>query len=99
MVHSAENAITVKAITLDHFIESQHFADNTQFIMKIDVEGFEQEVFAGAQAFLKHHFVKAIIFETFSSEMPKVLSMLHQLGFSTQKIGDNNMLALRDKHA
>ncbi len=99
IVQSSENAITVKAMTLDQFIQEKAFAEDISFILKIDVEGFEHEVFNGAKTFLKNNRVKAIIFETFSSQMPQVLSLLHELGFSTQKIGGNNMLAIRDKYA
>ncbi len=99
IVQSSENAITVKATTLDQFIQAQSFAEDVSFILKIDVEGFEHEVFNGAKSFLNNKMVKAIIFETFSSQMPQVLSLLHDHGFKTKKVGDNNMLAIRDINA
>lgn len=99
IVASGENAITVLATTLDAFIESKQFAPNANFILKVDVEGFEHEVFQGAIHFLKNYAVKGIIFETFSHQLEDILTLLNQLGFSTHALGNNNMLATRDTYA
>lgn len=95
VVKSKENAITVPAITLDAFVKQQEFDSKSSFLLKVDVEGYEHEVFAGAGEFLKHYWVKGIIFETFSSQNQAIIERLHELGFQTRKIGDNNMLAIR----
>lgn len=95
IVDKKENAITVLSTTLDQFIFSQNFSNNTKFILKIDVEGHEFEVLNGARNFLKEYPVKAIIFETFSPKNNEIIHMLESLGFKIDTISDNNMLALR----
>ncbi len=95
IVNKRDNAITVLATTLDSFIESQNFSKDTPFILKIDVEGFEHEVFLGAKRFLKESNIKAIIFESFSPNITEIVKLLQENGFHTSAIGDNNMLAFK----
>lgn len=94
-VTDAAQAIMVAATTLDTFVQEQQFAPDTQFILKVDVEGFEHEVFAGAKNFLASPAVRAIIFEVFSSKNQQIITFLQQLGYTLKEIGDNNMLASR----
>lgn len=96
-----QNTIEVPAITLDAFVLQKKWDSTTPFIIKIDVEGFEHEVFYGAQRFLSHYNVRAIIFENFSCHQNEILSMLHKNGFETKLIGEHNTLAIptRDPHA
>ncbi len=96
IVESNQNAITVPAISLDAFISAKQFEAKTNFLLKIDVEGFEHEVLQGAVHFLKNYKVKGIIFETFSRQMPAIVTLLENLGFKLRHIGDNNMLATKD---
>lgn len=91
----ATEAIMVQATTLDAFVQEQQFSANTQFILKVDVEGFEHEVFEGAKTLLASPAVRAIIFETFSSKNQEIVTFLQQLGYTLKGIGDNNMLASR----
>ncbi|MBS0286851.1 MAG: FkbM family methyltransferase [Proteobacteria bacterium] len=95
IVNSKEDAITVMATTLDQFVQSCDFNKETKFILKIDVEGHEYEVFEGAKAFLQHHAIKAIIFESFSVKNNEIIALLQALGFKTQPIGSNNILAFK----
>ncbi len=94
-VMDATQAIKVQATTLDAFVEEQQFEPETQFILKVDVEGFEHEVFEGAKAFLANSAVRAIIFETFSAKNKEIVELFKRLGYRLQGIGDNNMLAYR----
>lgn len=90
-----KNAIAVQATTLDTFFQEQQFDKATQFIVKIDVEGFEHEVFEGAKTLIASKAVKAIIFETFSSKNAEIVSLLQTLGYTLQGLSENNMLAYR----
>jgi FkbM family methyltransferase len=59
----------VESITLDSFWESEI---NTQIgLLKVDVEGFENEVFIGARDLLKQKKIDAILFE-FSPKIHKI---------------------------
>lgn len=91
--NTSEGTICVPAITLDQFVKTHDFDPMTPFLVKIDVEGFEHEVFAGAKEFLSHYNVKGIVFENFSTEQDRIITLLHGLGFDTQPIGQNNTFA------
>ncbi|MBS0289710.1 MAG: FkbM family methyltransferase [Proteobacteria bacterium] len=94
VVSSQNNSIKVAAISLDQFIQLQNFKP-LSFIIKIDVEGYEAEVFKGAQILLRDYFVKGIIFEKFSSKNNEIIKMLGEFGFEVKPIGNNNMLAVK----
>lgn len=53
-----ENSVTVPMTTLDH-----EFAANPATLLKVDVEGFETEVFGGAENTLKNPALQAVIIE------------------------------------
>ncbi len=93
-IEQSQNAIMVPGITLDAFIKQQQFDENCNFVLKMDVEGFEHDVFAGAKEFFQRCAVRAIIFETFSEHMQHILDFLHSHGFHTELIGKHNMLAV-----
>lgn len=90
----SENTICVNSVTLDEFVQQKNFDKHHNFIVKIDVEGFEHEVFEGAKWFLRTHPVKAIIFETFSERNSLIMDFLHECGYHTKQIGKHNMIAL-----
>ena len=92
-----EPGIIVPSMTLDAFIQKKGFKKETPFLIKIDVEGFEHEVFAGAKAFLSDYYVKGIVFENFSSYQQSIVDMLKGLGYKTTAIGKHNTLAVRNK--
>ncbi|MFI4937121.1 MAG: FkbM family methyltransferase [Candidatus Berkiellales bacterium] len=89
------NAIVVPAIVLDNFVVDLEFSKNDNYLVKIDVEGFEHEVFAGAKNFLKDYPVRAVLFEAFSEKNGQIIEMLKSLGFTIQYITPNNILATR----
>jgi FkbM family methyltransferase len=92
-VQKNDNAIQVQTITLDQFIESRQFPKNANFLVKIDVEGFEHEVLMGAQTFLANYAIRAILLEGFSTEYTEVEKKLIQLGFNVQFVANHNMIA------
>jgi FkbM family methyltransferase len=92
---NVQESIQVPALSLDDFIKGKTFSENTNFIIKMDVEGFEHEVFAGAKNFLTNYPVRAILFETFSSEIEIIKELLVNFGYQLQLIGKHNMLALK----
>lgn len=94
-VQKNDNAIQVQTITLDQFIESHQFAKNANFLVKIDVEGFEHEVLAGAAHFLANYPIKAILLEGFSQEYTEVEKQLLQLGFTVECVANHNRIATR----
>jgi FkbM family methyltransferase len=93
-VQSEENALSVKTTTLDDFAR-HHFTQTDNFILKIDVEGFEHEVFAGAQQFFKEFNIKGVIFETFSEKNTEIVQFLQSLGYQLLAMSANNILAKR----
>lgn len=95
-VQKNDNAIQVQTITLDQFIESRQFAKNANFLVKIDVEGFEHEVLMGAQTFLANYPIKAILLEGFSTEYSEVERKLIQLGFNVEFVANHNMIAKKE---
>lgn len=96
---SKEEGILVNSITLDQFALDQNFMQDNNYVMKIDVEGFEHFVFQGAKEFLSRFTVRAIIFETFSEKNDQIMQLLHDLGYKTKMLGNNNMLASREPYA
>src|SRR4051794_30161498 len=61
VVHGAGNTTRVSVCTLDEFVE-QHKIESIQF-MKLDVEGFESEVFKGGHRVLETLRPDTILFE------------------------------------
>lgn len=90
-----KNSIKVSGITLDSFFLQNNFSKEIEFIIKIDVEGFEYDVLYGAQELIKKQVVKGILLESFSNVLPLVREMLENGGFQLQTIGMHNLLAIR----
>lgn len=93
------HSITVPSTTLDDFMLKQPFSKDQRFLIKIDVEGFEYEVFEGAKHFLKNSNVVGIVFETFSNKNNDIVNLLQGFGFSLTQISAHNVLAVREPHA
>lgn len=88
------SGLEVNSMRLDDFVESKSFPDGSEFLLKVDVEGFEKKLFRGAERFLKTAKIQGIIFESFQSE--EVISMLKDIGFNSFKqISRNNFFATR----
>lgn len=78
---NAERVEEVAVTTLDAFT-AEHEIDTVRLI-KIDVEGFEAEVFAGGETFLKSVRPDVIIFEEnrVSEEVPASISTIQSFGY------------------
>lgn len=89
-----EDGIEVEAITLDKFIVDNSFIQDDIYIIKIDVEGFEEQVLKGGRNFFTQYNIQAIIFECFSQN--SVFEILKSYGFTEiKKLSENNYCATK----
>jgi FkbM family methyltransferase len=89
------NGIEVDVTTLDHFIIDNNFSETKKYIIKVDVEGFEQQVFEGGKNFLTNYNIKGIIFECFSKD--GVFDVLKSYGYNNiEKLSENNYIARKN---
>lgn len=87
--------IEVEVSTLDKFIFNNNFSKEDEFIIKVDVEGFEEQVFKGGKEFLANYNIKGIVFECFSKD--GVFDILEEYGFSNiEKLSENNYFATKN---
>lgn len=94
IVQNAPNALSIASTTLDHFVHRQPISKTQPLLLKIDVEGHEQQVFWGAQHMFKTYNVQGVLFECFD------LSALDKIpfatwGFSIQRLAHHNYIAVR----
>jgi FkbM family methyltransferase len=86
------HGIEINVTTLDSFIIENKFSKDKLYVIKVDVEGFEQKVFEGGKHFLTNYNVAGIVFERFSKD--GVFSILKSYGYEDiKKISENNYLA------
>ncbi len=79
---AAGQAIDVPVITLDDVLGSRH-AD----LLKIDVEGYEAHVLAGAQRSLNAHRIRHIVFEDHDAARSVVIHRLREAGYTIFALG------------
>lgn len=84
------SGISVDMMTLDGFMHGRpDLSPDRGYVLKIDVEGFENEVLEGATHFLTNYRIKGIILECFKTEHP--FALLQAAGFTNfQRCSDNN---------
>lgn len=94
--HIVENGgIEVAVSTLDNFTKENNFTKDMSYILKVDVEGFEKQVFEGGKEFLTNYNVKGIVFECFSKD--DVFETLTSYGYNQiKKISENNYIATKN---
>lgn len=86
-----EGGIEVEMTTLDKFFESSSYSQKN-FVIKMDVEGFEKEVLEGGKNFFQNSNIEGIIFECFSQA--EVFEILNSYGFNDIKqLSQNNFIA------
>jgi len=89
------SGIEVEVTTLDKFVSDNNFSKDNNYIIKVDVEGFEKEVFEGGKEFLKNYEIKGIIFECL--EENDVFDILNSYGYvNIQKLSENNYFATKN---
>jgi FkbM family methyltransferase len=92
---STSGSIEVKVNTLDRFIRENHFSKSENYIVKVDVEGFEEHVFEGGAEFFTKYNVEGIVFECFSQK--NVFDILKSYGYKRiEKISENNYFATKN---
>jgi hypothetical protein len=63
-------------------------------MLKVDVEGFEKQVFEGGKNFLSNYNVLGIIFKCFDKK--DVFQVLNDYGYNNiEKLSENNFLATK----
>ena len=78
------HTISVPVDTLDHVIGEAH----GPMVMKIDVEGFEEKVFAGADKLFTSKQVKLVMFERLGrTNLDAVCNFLEQRGYTVFRVG------------
>jgi FkbM family methyltransferase len=93
-ISNDKNGIEVEVTTLDSFVVKNKLSKKEKYILKVDVEGFERQVFEGGKEFLVNYDVKGIIFECFSQD--DVFLLLKKYGYENiKKISENNYLATK----
>ncbi|MDR3079078.1 MAG: FkbM family methyltransferase [Rickettsiales bacterium] len=75
---------TIRIISLDDYVASGAFRDEKIDLLKIDVEGFEDEVLAGARKTLEKYGPKIFI-EAWENNFDKVNELLLSLGYGLEK--------------
>ena len=94
-----EPSISVEAMALDDFVVQQRFLATQAFILKIDVEGAEMDVLAGARYFLEKYNIRGILFENLSETDHSVSNQLIALGFTIKQLSKHNYIAEKSAHA
>jgi len=61
-----------------------------KYLVKIDVEGFEEDVIMGMKELFKNDCIEAILFETFNF---KIISKLEELDFKVRQLSKHNYYA------
>lgn len=87
------NSISVPVTTLDDWTKEMNFEANTNFIVKIDVEGFEASVLRGGADFFVNADVRGVIIEIFDEHKSVVDGLLAEYGYNIQNINGANYLA------
>ncbi len=91
---TGNEGIEVSVSTLDAFARDHNFSKTKAYLLKVDVEGFEYNLFKGSRAFLTEYAVNGILFECFDET--KVFKLLHEYGYTDIiPISGNNYFARR----
>jgi hypothetical protein len=88
-------SISVPVTTLDAWIESAKLKEDTNFIVKIDVEGFEEAVLKGAAKFLTTANIRGVVIEIFDEHLEKITAIFRDIGYVLTNINGANYLAQR----
>jgi FkbM family methyltransferase len=92
-ISNTKSNILVQSIKIDDLLDELSIED--EYIMKVDVEGFEENVFKGAKIFLKEYKVKGIIFESDDERDADLKSLLTSYGYKVKDINRNDLYAYK----
>jgi FkbM family methyltransferase len=88
----SDGSIKVSSNTLDNFAR-QYLKKEFDYIVKIDTEGFEENVLKGGSDFFRNYNVKCVAFECFLGDDSNVFRLLNGYGYEIVKIDDYNFYA------
>lgn len=90
-------SIEVEMKTLDSFVLDNNLPKDGDYILKIDVEGHERQLFEGASIFLTSYNIKGLVFECFDET--DTFALLKKYGFlSFKKISENNYFTTKAEY-
>ena len=92
------NSISVPVTTLDEWTKEMNLEANTNFIVKIDVEGFEASVLRGGADFFANADVRGLVIEIFDEHKSVVDGLLAEYGYNIQNINGANYLAQKGQN-
>ncbi len=93
ITEETSNSISVPVTTLDEWVETADFKEDSNFIVKIDVEGFEEAVLKGTNRFLTTVNVRGIVIEIFDEHLDKITAIFKDSGYVLRNINGANYLA------
>jgi len=89
-----KQGIEIDCLTLDTFLVGNNFSKERNYVLKVDIEGFEYNFFLGAEKFLKEYNILGIVFECFGDE--KVFNLLKENGYDIKRLSENNYYATKN---
>lgn len=79
-----ERPVQVKGLPIDHIVRKNEFANNRRIdLIKIDVEGFEEDVLAGAEWVLRNHTPMLVVELTTPSSFESIGNALARRGYGS----------------
>jgi FkbM family methyltransferase len=90
-------SIRVNQKKLDTIVEDLELRKDSRYVIKIDVEGGECDVFLGASNFLRDYDVRLVVFECFDQIKLNIITQeLSSIGFYIEKVSSCNYIATKD---
>ena len=86
--------IKVFSDTLDNFA-NKNLDRDSNYIVKIDTEGFECNVLKGGKNFFNNYKIDCVVFECFLEPDSEIFKIFQDFGYKTFKIDANNYYAKR----
>ncbi|MGA0414865.1 MAG: FkbM family methyltransferase [Flavobacteriaceae bacterium] len=83
----SDTGLKVSQKKLDTILDTN---PSKKYLVKIDVEGFEEDVIMGMKELFKNDCIEAILFETFNF---KIISKLEELDFKVRQLSKHNYYA------
>lgn len=91
------DVIAVPVTTLNIFAES-NLNKNDRYLVKIDVEGFEDEVLAGGDYFFTNYNIDALVIETDNTRRKEMMEFFSSKGYACDFCEQSNNIRAYKKH-